>query len=358
MVREMWTDDPGWRPIQVESTALQMIAHLTAGVFAGRQLCRDREWIDITIQYSMTAMVASEQLWRWPGWTRRLAARILPSCRLLSAQVQRADELAMAASQTRKNEAATTREVRTEQSTSYHDGLEWMEECARGRPYRPGVAQLSVTLGAVGTTKDLLMQVLYDTAGKDDLMDALREEIIAVVSEHGWTKAAIPNLQLMDSMIKESQRLKPVGITGIRRTPATDIHLSEGGIVPKGVPFEISNMHMWADADLYPNPRSFQADRFLRLRRVSGHEATAQLASMSADHLGWGLGRNACPARFFVAMEVKVLLCHLILKYDWTLEDGCLPEVRRYGTFLSADPEGKLLVRRRREEIDLDGALV
>ncbi|PKY00568.1 cytochrome P450 monooxygenase, partial [Aspergillus campestris IBT 28561] len=350
-----------WRPIQAESTAVRMIAHLTAAVFAGRQLCRNSEWIDITIQYSLTAMVAAEQLWRWPRLARRMAARFLPSCRLLSAQVQRANELVSTTSQARKDETTATQQAGMEQSTSYHDGLEWMEEYARGRPYRPGVTQLAVTLGAVDTTKDLLMQVLYDIAGKSDLMDALRREIVAIVSEHGWTKTTIVNLQLMDSMIKESQRLKPVGISklsGIRRTAASDIHLSDGGIVPKNVPFEISNMHMWDDADLYPDPLSFQADRFLRLRQVPGHEATAQLASLSADHLGWGLGKNACPGRFFVAMEVKVLLCHLILKYDWRLEDGCISEVRRYGTFLSADPEGTLLVRRRREEVDLDGPLV
>lgn len=204
----------------MESTAVQMIAHLTAAAFAGRQLCRNSEWIDITVQYSLTAMVAAEQLWRWPRLARRLAARFLPSCQLLSAQVQRANELVSTASQARKDETTATQQAGTEQSTSYHDGLEWMEECARGRPYNPGVTQLAVTLGAVDTTKDLLMQVLYDIAGKSDLMDALRREIMAVVSEHGWTKATIVKLQLMDSMIKESQRLKPVGISKLcTRTP-------------------------------------------------------------------------------------------------------------------------------------------
>lgn len=38
----------------------------------------------------------------------------------------------------------------------------------------------------------------------------MREEIIRVITEHGWRKTSLYNLKLMDSVLKESQRLKPV----------------------------------------------------------------------------------------------------------------------------------------------------
>lgn len=38
-------------------------------------------------------------------------------------------------------------------------------------------------------------------------IEPLREEISSIVRTEGWTKAAIDNMQKLDSFIKESQRL-------------------------------------------------------------------------------------------------------------------------------------------------------
>jgi hypothetical protein len=55
--------------------------------------------------------------------------------------------------------------------------------------------------------------VLYDLCGKEDLIQALRDEVITVIGEEqGWKKATLYKLKRMDSTLKESQRLKPIGI--------------------------------------------------------------------------------------------------------------------------------------------------
>ena len=43
-------------------------------------------------------------------------------------------------------------------------------------------------------------------------MDDLRAEIIAVVKaeDRGWQKSTLYKLKLMDSVLKESQRLRPI----------------------------------------------------------------------------------------------------------------------------------------------------
>ncbi|KAG2024661.1 hypothetical protein GB937_003854 [Aspergillus fischeri] len=108
---------------------------------------------------------------------------------------------------------------------------------------------------------------------------------------------------------------------------------------------------MW-DPDAYPNPELFNPYRFLRLRETPGHETSAQLVWPSPD-LGFGYGKHACPGRFFTANEVKIALCHIILKYNFNLPDGYTPTVRKRGISLSADPSAKLVIRRRQEEIAL-----
>jgi cytochrome P450 len=90
--------------------------------------------------------------------------------------------------------------------------MQWMEESAEGRPYDPAVAQLSFSLAAIHTTSDMLTQALLDLCGKDDLIKELREEIVTVIQGEGWKKTTLYKLKLMDSVLKESQRLKPVSI--------------------------------------------------------------------------------------------------------------------------------------------------
>lgn len=106
------------------------------------------------------------------------------------------------------------REVKDSEATTerFNDAMQWMEDVAKGRPYDPAVSQMSFSLAAIHTTSDLLTQVIYDLCGKEDLVQALRDELIAVISEDGWKKQTLYKLKLMDSVLKESQRLKPIGL--------------------------------------------------------------------------------------------------------------------------------------------------
>lgn len=44
--------------------------------------------------------------------------------------------------------------------------------------------------------------------------------------------------------------------------------------------------------------------------------------SVSADSLPFGLGKYACPGRFFAAALIKQLLVELITKYEFRFPDG------------------------------------
>jgi hypothetical protein len=52
---------------------------------------------------------------------------------------------------------------------------------------------------------------LYYLAANPQHAVALREGVNAVVTEYGWTKAAVDRMYRIDSFIRESQRLNPVG---------------------------------------------------------------------------------------------------------------------------------------------------
>lgn len=73
----------------------------------------------------------------------------------------------------------------------------------------------------------------------------------------------------------------------------------------------------------------------------------------------FSFGAHNCPGRFFAANEIKIALCHLLLKYDWRFcsgsSKGCeLPRLETMDTGVKIRKDYKIEYRRRQAEIDLD----
>lgn len=128
--------------------------------------------------------MAVQSLRMWPSILHPIVARVLPSCRKVQTELEDARKIInpVLAERAAEKEAAA-KQVNTPKR--YTDAMEWMEQCAKGRPYDAGAAQLSFSLAAIHTTSDMLTQVLFDLCGKDDLINALREEARTVIKEDG-----------------------------------------------------------------------------------------------------------------------------------------------------------------------------
>jgi len=107
------------------------------------------------------------------------------------------------------------------------------------------------------------------------------------------------------------------------------------------------------DPNLYPNPDVFDPYRFHNMRNLPGKENLAQFVTASPQHMGFSYGAHACPGRFFAANEVKILFCHLLLKYDIRMAKGSPVDSVAFGFALIPNPKARIEIRRRKEEIDL-----
>lgn len=94
----------------------------------------------------------------------------------------------------------------------YNDAIEWFEAAANGRDYDPVLLQLILSVAAIHTTTDLLCQTLLDISQNPNIVQPLREEIARCLEDGGWTKTTLYNMKLLDSCIKESQRMKPLSM--------------------------------------------------------------------------------------------------------------------------------------------------
>lgn len=135
----------------------------------------------------------------------------------------------------------------------------------------------------------------------------------------------------------------------MKRYAEQAITLSDGTPIPKSTMLVLSMQNMWSPTT-YPSPYTFQPHRFLTLRHNNNNDPArahaAEFTSATTEHMGFGFGRHACPGRFYAVAFVKMVLCHVLLKYDLRLVGG-RPVVDTYGVNMTASRTAEVEVRRR-----------
>lgn len=344
-LEERLPNDSEWHDVAVKSTFIEIVARLSTLAFSGLDLARNSEWIELTTNYTMVLLHAAVKLNEYPYYLRRLANMIVPECRALRASERRARRIV-------DGKLAERRRQREEgDETKYNDVLEWFdkEHQKLGGMYEPTVAQLVLSFTAIHTSTDLLSEVILELARHPELFGPLRGEIQeALGTGEGLTKATVQRMKLLDSAIKETQRLKPMQNLFMERRVMEDATLSGNIQLQRdSVTLIISPMR---NPDVYDKPDEYDAYRFYRQRQQPGKQHTSQLVTTSPDYLAFGHGTSACPGRFFAAHEIKVVLCHLLLKYDWHLPDGADAFQRiTAGNSPNVSPMAKIVIRRRDE---------
>jgi cytochrome P450 len=105
------------------------------------------------------------------------------------------------------------------------------------------------------------------------------------------------------------------------------IELSDGTTLNKGTHFCVASSQWAMDPTVFPNPELFDGFRYHRMRNdpEEKNPNRHQFATTDKNHLHFGHGRFACPGRFFASLEMKVLLGHLILDYDFKHKNPDIP---------------------------------
>ena len=257
-----------------------------------------------------------------------------------------------------------------------HDSLQWIINASPNeeerRPERLVYRVLHMNVAAVHTTSVTFLNCIFDLAAHPEIADQLREEVVRVIQEKGWTKQALDHLWRIDSFMTESQRLSPIasctstfwrfrtfvaaliiGVAQMTRAVTRDFTFSDGTVVPKGSWVLVPMYAMYTDDDFFPNAEEFDAFRFSRLREQAGHENRHQFVSTSTTHINFGHGKHACPGRFFASQEIKLLLAHVLLNYDVKLA-GPAPKATWYDRSRRPDLRAEVMFRKR--STDFEGA--
>ncbi|KAK3317330.1 cytochrome P450 [Cercophora scortea] len=338
VVRTDLTRALDWTPVVIGPILLGIVATLSGNLFLGPELCRSEEYLHMSINYTVDLFAAVAALKRYHKLLRPFAQYFTPELGSIRDHKRRANAFLLPVIRQRKA-------MMKEGMMTPDDMLQWTINKADSFNVKDDAelayCQLSLCLAAIHTTSITATHIIYDLAAHPAILHDLRNEIHSVLQTTGgaMNTQALYQMKLLDSVMRESQRLNPTNMARFTRYVAKPVTLQDGTRLPAGYFIEAPHMAICRDPLIYPEPDTFNPHRFLHLRQPphahthtappAGGTTTAKATAASAaaehkhqfvsttpDNLSFGYGRHACPGRFFAAHELKLILAHLILAYD------------------------------------------
>ena len=175
----------------------------------------------------------------------------------------------------------------------------------------------------------------------NETISDLRDEVTRELAKgDGWTQDFVNRLEVMDAFIRESLRANPIGEVGLERTIMSKegFTFSNGLHVPQGATLAAPLKAIQQDSKNYPG--GFDPKRALK------DPSRPKITTISPDFLNFGLGRPACPGRWFASNLQKVALSHLIMDYDFVRVNERPPGVRKV-TLVEPCGRSRIVLRKR-----------
>ncbi|KAF4988023.1 hypothetical protein FGRMN_10017 [Fusarium graminum] len=347
-----WGQQSQWQEVLVMDNVLDWVTRLSNIVFLGDRFGKNEEWLELTSSFTVNMFTALGQTKLYHPLLRPVADTFAPLNRQVRKQQDAIEAILRPAMDARHEEIrAAKREGRKPNLPD--DSIEWFRNAANGRDYPEVWIQLGLAQVAIQTTSDQLSQAILNLCLYPEFVEPLRQEAIEVLRQHGMVKQTLVKLELLDSYLKESQRLKPVSLASMHRRAMANVELTGGIRIREGEHLAISNHCMW-DEKNYPNPEKFDLYRFIERKKLPGYEARSSFVTTSPDHLGFAHGKYACPGRFLAGNMMKIALLHLLLKYDMKIDNPDEATWWYHGTDINVKMGAKLWMKSRKPEIDLD----
>ncbi|KAF5365172.1 hypothetical protein D9758_005365 [Tetrapyrgos nigripes] len=303
--------------------------------YVGLPLCREPEWINVTMNFAVKVfLVVGRLVTPLPSAMKVIIKYFEPMIK---------ERLA-------KEEECGSKDW----PDKPNDLLTWLlDEPPVGEQhtvYDLASRALSVNLAAIHPTSLMLINTLHHLCVNPEVVKALRQEIEETVNEFGWTKAAIDNMEKLDSFLKETQRLSGSNASGVSRKAVKDFVFSNGIVLPAGTMIACPAYSLHHDENNYKNPMDLDPFRFCKVKVESKGVTQQQMVTPHPDYVLFGIGRHACPGRYLAVSLLKGILSHILIAYDVKLEkDEGFPKPQWFQDVCVPDMKAQVLFRRRQD---------
>ncbi|KAJ0346899.1 hypothetical protein COL26b_007761 [Colletotrichum chrysophilum] len=348
-----------WTEVKIMDKLLRIVAMASGRVFIGPELCREEEYLDAAINYTVDLMKAIRKISDLRPWTRRFVAPGLPEVKKVHERIDAADKF-LRPVVTARREAAKDPDYQKP-----YDMLQWIMDAQTkfGEKDDKELAryQLGISFAAIHTTTVTSTNAFYTLAAMPELIPTLREDVQQALAESNgvFTSLAMQNMKKLDSFLKETMRFYALGSTSFTRKVLKTFTLSNGQVIPKGSIIEIPMIGINNDDEYFPDHDKFDALRFYKLRQAKTEQETGtkqaevvalnQFVSVGGPtSLTFGFGRHACPGRFFAVNEIKMIMATTLANYDIKMVEGSTERYKNldFGSVTQPDPDKKILMRK------------
>ncbi|KAF4782347.1 cytochrome P450 [Colletotrichum scovillei] len=347
-----------WSEVKIMDKMMRVIAMASGRVFIGPELCRNEEYLDAAINYTLDLMKAVRKVADIAPWLRPFLAARTPEVKQVHHRIEEADKFLRPVVTARKE---------AEKSPDYQkpdDMLQWIMESQKkfGEKNDRELAryQLGISFAAIHTTTVTSTNALYTLAAMPELIPMLRDDIQQALAESNgvFTSGAMQNMKKLDSFLKETMRYYALGPTSFQRKVLKTFTLSNGQVIPGGSVIELPVIGINNDDEIFPDSEKFDALRFYKLRQAKTEQETgskqaevvanAQFVSVGQTSLTFGYGRHACPGRFFAVNEIKMIMATTLANYDIKNVGDSKERYKNleFGAITQPDPNRKVLLRK------------
>ncbi|KAK2631837.1 hypothetical protein EUGRSUZ_L02378 [Eucalyptus grandis] len=144
------------------------------------------------------------------------------------------------------------------------------------------------------------------------------QELDNIIGRERWVQEAdVMNLPYLNTVIKETMRLHPVGAFIAHHFASQDCEVA-GYDIPKGTRVLVSKWSIGRDPELWDDPENFRPERFIgKAIDVKGQDF---------ELLPFGSGRRMCPGYNLGLRMIQTSLANLIHGFSWNLPDNMTRE--------------------------------
>jgi cytochrome P450 len=335
-----------WTTVPLVKTVTYNVARVASRMLGGEALSDNPAWVASSIGYATDGFIGAQALKQFPAFSRPLVKYFIPAIARIHGHYRVAESAIL-----------PILEQREQSNEKASDLLSWLtgeaKEAENDKKFIAAIL-LKISFAAMHTTAAALSQLIFDLCAMPEYIEPLREEICRVAD--GRTsigKNDFSKLVLMDSIMKESQRLNPVVLVTFERYLWSDVQASDGTVIPAHTTVGVPAYAISMDPSIYPDPEKFDGYRFTKLKANMSEDSSKDsgkhsFASINHSSMGFGYGKHACPGRFFATNEIKLILSHLLMEYDFKLPEGqSRPQSTVFETQNLPDHHAEVLFRKR-----------
>ncbi|EJD52358.1 cytochrome P450 [Auricularia subglabra TFB-10046 SS5] len=344
MDEALGTDTDNWKEINVWNTLLTIVPKLTNRMLVGQPLNRNPEYLRNMIAYTDDVVRNMILLNMVPRALHPLVGSALGAVNKYHFRQTARFSVPLIQERLRAFERRDAGDPEFEDWQEPNDYITWHIRLARaeGRTDELDATRIAqrlmpINFAAIHTTVLTAHGTLLDLVSSDPshgFLDGLREEARRVYDEEGgrWSKNGLGRLYRVDSALREGMRVSTFAQTLVGRkvvAPGGVTNAAEGWHVPLGGLLSLPLSAIFHDPDMFDDPLQYDAFRHSRPREEFEARPVEKrdqeeglklkqrsLVTTGEAHFAFGHGRHACPGRFFVAHELKMVIAYLVLNYD------------------------------------------